>query len=250
MGISGFFLNHIYQNNIVINKSEIVMNPDTKNETVSADDFVFENLGADFWGILTTAILGFVGVSLNYVQKNRFGKVELQLERNNSEHQDMVDVNKDNFESIVKELVMLRDITTRKTVVDSFRNIINGYTRMTSDTALKPFIDAEGERLITFAEEIMNEHFTKTVQEQAIVKIDYTQEEQRNEAKHLFGMSFYKLYSEVQIKNVNTLKESMYRIASDELLNHKYERFKSVCETFLHTHLIDVIKLHLTLKIK
>jgi len=75
----------------------------------------------------------------------------------------MVDVNKDNFESIVKELVMLRDITTRKTVVDSFRNIINGYTRMTSDTALKPFIDAEGERLITFAEEIMNEHFTKTV---------------------------------------------------------------------------------------
>jgi len=63
-------------------------------------------------------------------------------------------------------------------------------------------------------------------------------------------MSFYKLYSEVQIKNVNTLKESMYRIASDELLNHKYERFKSVCETFLHTHLIDVIKLHLTLKIK
>jgi len=77
MGISGFFLNHIYQNNIVINKSEIVMNPDTKNETVSADDFVFENLGADFWGILTTAILGFVGVSLNYVQKNRFGKVEL-----------------------------------------------------------------------------------------------------------------------------------------------------------------------------
>jgi len=42
----------------------------------------------------------------------------------------------------------------------------------------------------------------------------------------------------------------MYAIASDNLLNHKYDRFKSVCINYLHTHLIDVIKLHLTLKIK
>lgn len=249
MGISGYFLNVIYQNNLQIKKTEIVISADTKKEVLNKDD-VFSGLGVDFWGVLTTAILGFVGVSLNYVQKNRFGKVELSLERNNIEHQDIIESNKDNFDSIVRELVILKDITTRKNVVDSFRSIINGYTRMTSDTALKPFIDSEGERLITFAEEIMNEHFTKAVQEQAIVKIDHTQEEQRNEAKHLFGIGFSKLYGEIQAKNVESLKESMYRIASDELLNHKYERFKSVCETFLHTHLIDVIKLHLTLKIK
>jgi len=48
-------------------------------------------------------------------------------------------------------------------VIESFRDIINGYTRMAADTSLKPFVDAEGERLITFAEEIMNERFTKQV---------------------------------------------------------------------------------------
>lgn len=250
MGMSGYLLNHIYQNNVVINKSEIVVNPDTKNETISNDDLMFENLGADFWGVLTTAVLGFVGISLNYVQKNRFSKVELSLERNNIEHQDIIDTHKDNYSLIVTELVALKDISIRKHVIESFRDIINGYTRMTSDTELKPFIDAEGERLITFAQEIMNERFTVKVQEQAIVKIDYAQEEQRSEAKHLFGIVFEQMYAEVQNKNVNILKENMYKIASDDLLNHKYERFKSVCENFLHTHLIDIIKLHLTLKIK
>ena len=247
MAFSGYLLQDIY----IDQKENVKVESVTKqiNEDLPKED-IFGNLGADFWGVLTTAILGFVGISLNYVQKNRFSKVELSLERNNLEHQDIIDTNKSNYDVIVTELVTLRDITTRKHVIESFRDIINSYTRMTSDSMLKPFIDAEGERLITFADEIMNEHFTKKVQEQAIVKIDYSQEEQRNEAKHLFGVTFHKLYVEIQNKNNNTLKESMYRIASDDLLNHKYERFKSVCENYLHTHLIDVIKLHLTLKIK
>lgn len=85
------------------------------------------------------------------------------MEKNNEEHYKIIKENSNNYEMIVTELRMLKDINNRRRVVDSLREIINSYTRMTSDVALKPFIDAEGERIITFAEEIMNEHFTKKV---------------------------------------------------------------------------------------
>ena len=202
------------------------------------------------WGVILGSIITLVGVVLNYVQKNHFEDIHNQLSQNNEEHKKIIADNQSNYNNILESIREVKDLGTRKNVIFSFRDIINGYTRMANDSELKPFIDAEGERLITFAEEIMTEHFTQKVQEQALVKIDYAQHEQCNEAKSVFGIDFYIVYETLLKKNIAVLKEDIMKIASDEVLNHKYARFKNVCENYLHKHLMDVLRLYLSLKIK
>lgn len=272
---SGLWLTHITQDQIKKNrliKTEMAVKIDTeridkslqKSDTTNKtyvvevprndqnlDQQLYQEYNNDIQslGVILTAVISLLGIMLSYTQRGRFEKIDVKLERNNEEHQIMAKITGENYNNIIDGLKEVKDLSVRKDIITIFREITNGYTRMAPQNIVKPFIDAEGERLVTFAEEIMNERFTAKVQDQAIVKIDYTIKESQDEAKLLFGESFQKGFRNVSDINNERLKNEILKIASDEV-NNKYARFKNVCETFLHTHLLDIIKLSLTLKIK
>jgi hypothetical protein len=114
-------------------------------------------------GIILGTIVTLVGTILSYRSKASFDKIDLRLEKNDNDHNNIVNSSTANYQSIVEEISKVKDLNLRKNIIVGFRDIINSYTRMTNDLILKPFIDAEGERLITFAEEVMNENFTEKV---------------------------------------------------------------------------------------
>lgn len=216
-------------------------------ENQKQDEIDYQNYITDLTtlGVILGTIISLVGIILSYSSKTSFEKIDIRLEKNDMDHAGIVNSNESNFQSILEEINKVKDINLRKNIIAGFRDIINSYTRMTNDLTLKPFIDAEGERLITFAEEVMSEQFTEKLQQQAIVKIDYAQNEAKIEARRVFTDREYNLFCTFQNRNVIFLKDSLTKIAMDHLINNKYERFKTVCESFLHDHLMDVIKIRL-----
>lgn len=195
--------------------------------------------------VLVTSIITVAGIVLNYNQKNRFGKIDLKLEENTIAHSNMAKTNQDNYNKITEELKVLADLTVKMDVIEGFRHVVQGYTRMGIDNKIKQFVDNEGERLIQFAEEIMHEKFTAQLYEQQSIKIDTFSTDGMEEAHLYFGEPFTSQYTTLQKNQAEQLKYGLDSIAKDDVLNHKYERFRNLCETYLHNVLLNVIRLHL-----
>lgn len=87
--------------------------------------------------ILVTSIITLAGLILNYNQKTRFGKIDLKLEENFVEHRNMAKQNQDNYEKITSELKTLADLSVKTDIIEGFRQITQGYTRMGCDTKIK-----------------------------------------------------------------------------------------------------------------
>lgn len=169
MGILGLWLYEVNVNRTATDK-ETRIETDSINHIQMKDRavaFLETDRNVDYnndfksLGIILTGIITLMGVVLNYVQKNQFEKIDMKLEQNNLEHQTILKVSNDNYSNLVDDLRTLKDLSVRKDVITNFRFIINNYTRMAIDDRIKLFVDNEGERLVTFAEEIMNEKFTK-----------------------------------------------------------------------------------------
>lgn len=147
--------------------------------------------------------------------------------------------NKEQHNSIYKELKISR---TESTTKQSIGEIISHHLEV-APSSISPFIAHEGKRMLDFASGIMNSKFDYTILAAAKIKLDVCKDEARLEIACLpkvFRTKFVKL----QDKGVDKLYDDLTAIVTDQVYNSKHNRFRMICEQFIHSHLTGILELN------
>lgn len=153
--------------------------------------------------------------------------------------------NSEQHERIFKTLSVVEDSVVRKEIIEELRAIARGYIHYNKliDTKAKILIDAQCERTVEVAEEIMNEQFTQEVLEQALVKIDAGCAKGRQQAYELYGQEFLEEYTSLQRAALDQLLPKLHKIVADGVTNSKYAKFKCAATAFLHDVISETLLL-------
>ena len=137
---------------------------------------------------------------------------------------------------IYKVLEVVEDITIRKNIYESLRNIARNYMHYQKGSMpeeLQILIAAQSERLIEISEQVMNEKFSMEVYELFVVKMDEQMRVACKQVADMFGCDFLILYKQAQKLAADSFKMRLKAIVEDTDFNHKYDRYKRAADMFL-----------------
>lgn len=137
---------------------------------------------------------------------------------------------------IYKVLEVVEDITVRKTIYESLRNIAKNYMHYQKGSIpdeLQVLITSQSERLIEISEQVMNENFSIEVYDMLVVKLDEQMRIAWKQVAELFGCEFLVLYKKSQMIAIDSFKTRLKAIVEDTEFNHKYDRYKRAADMFL-----------------
>lgn len=180
------------------------------------------------WGAVTAFLVAlFSGIKVISELSNR--PLELRLEA-------IATDSKQQFAKVFTVLDVLEDSMVRKSITDGLRVVVRGYMHYNRSICEKTriLIDCQCERLIEFSDEVMSETYNLDNWEQMQTKIESQSHKGRAQVRELFGSEFAEKYKVMQTKAVSDFRERLHVIASDDVVNSKYNRYKNAAETFLH----------------
>jgi len=163
---------------------------------------------------------------------------------------DALKQNTEEHKSIFELLESVKGRNAQMNLLESVRNVAKGYMRIAPDERLKTFIDLETERIVDFIQEIITECWTEEIAYLAEVKIHIAKENAQKDSLRILGENYTIAFKIVQHEHLIKLIAGIHRLATDKVVNRKYERFRNVMETFTHDHLVGIIQLYIATKVK
>lgn len=177
-------------------------------------------------------ILSTVGIIATILFNPKLIKIERQVQDNHAE-------NKAQHEEIKQELKIIK---TPDKLESSLRQMTAGKLE-SCRPGLREFLNAESERLIDVANEIMRGSFDFNSLSQSLIKIELAEAQSITDSCKL-GEGFCQLYR-VHVSQVATkLKDDISDIVLDEIYNSKHSRFSLSCQLFLRDHLLGIIEIY------
>ena len=182
--------------------------------------------------LIIGSIVAVVGLFIKWAD----GKRELDIKDLKSLVITHYNTNIEQHNKIYKVLEVVEDITVRKTIYESLRNIAKNYMHYQKGSIpeeLQVLITSQSERLIEISEQVMNEKFSIEVYDMLVVKLDEQMRIAWKQVAELFGCDFLVLYKQSQRIAINSFKMRLKSIVEDTEFNHKYDRYKRAADIFL-----------------
>jgi hypothetical protein len=179
-----------------------------------------------------TLILSTVAIILSNWLNPKLIKIERQVQDNHAE-------NKAQHEEIRQELKIIK---TPDKLESSLRQMTAGKLE-SCRPGLREFLNAESERLIDVANEIMRGSFDFHSLSQSLIKIDLAVAQSITDSCR-YGDGFCHIYRDHIYTVAGKLKDDISDIVLDEIYNSKHSRFSLSCQLFLRDHLLGIIDIY------
>ncbi len=188
---------------------------------------------------ILTLILSTVAIIISNWFNPKLLKIEQRAEKIENKVNENHQENKAQHEELRQELKVIK---TPDKLESTLRQMTAGKLE-SCRPGLREFINAESERLINVASEIMRGSFDFNSLSQSLIKIELAEAQSIKDAC-VFGELFCKEYHLHLTKVVTKLKDDVSDIVLDEIYNSKHSRFSLSCQLFLRDHLLGIIEIY------